>query len=89
MISILLGLVGALIGVGLFVGGFFIGYWEKSEAYEPEDVQPIREEPELSTEDEERRIAEERQRLREDQKAFHDLLGYNADVAYGVSKREG
>lgn len=88
MISILLGLVGALIGVGLFVGGFFIGYWEKSEAYEPEDVQPIREEPEPPTEEEKIRIADERERLREDQQAFHELMGYNADVAYGVAKRK-
>ena len=92
MIYVFFGLVGALVGIGIFVGGIFTGIgWcqcrrEFNGADEVRREEPAAVEP---TEDEARKLAEERERLREEQKAFHDLIGYNADVAYGISKREG
>ena len=40
----------------------------------------------------EEEIAEQdkvRERLRQEQEAFHDLVGYSADVAYGITKMPG
>lgn len=70
MIDLLLGLLGAALGAVFFIAGFTVG--RKSVA------------PPRPVENREERDEEtERERLREEQRAFHDLLGYNADVAYG------
>lgn len=83
MINMLMGLFGALLGVLLFAVGLIIG-WQIASARTEKEVPPeVMPEPEM-TEDEKVRIAEEQERLRQEQAAFHDLLGYNADVAYKV-----
>ena len=83
--EILLGLLGAALGLAFFASGFYFG--KKSAA--PKAVEftgAIKAQP---TEEEEAAIEKERERLRSEQNAFHDLLGYNADVAYGRAKMSG
>lgn len=70
------GLIGALVGIGLFLFGFWFG----KEMNKPKKVDPT--EP---TEEEMKQIREERERLIEDQKAFRELMNYNADMAYGIT----
>lgn len=72
----IIGMIGALVGVGLFVFGFFLG----KELCHPKKVDLS--EP---TEDELQQIQEERRRLIQDQEAFRELMNYNADIAYKVS----
>ena len=78
MIDILLGMVGMLIGIAIFYAGYRMGLDSRAptkvvaqELVEPDEAEAAE-------------LAEARERLRQDQAAFHDLLGYNADVAYGV-----
>ena len=78
MIDILLGMIGMLIGIAVFYAGFRMGL----ESRAPEKV--VAQELVEPSEEEALRISEERERLRMEQQAFHDLLGYNADVAYGL-----
>ena len=56
------------------------GFWFGKEMTKPKTVDPT--EP---TEEEMREIREERERLIQDQKAFRELMNYNADVAYKVA----
>ena len=77
MISILLGLLGAALGAAFFIAGFLFG----------RKTAPIHSVPAQSFEPSEADLAEiekQRDRLRQDQEAFHDLMGYSADVAYGT-----
>ena len=74
--EIIIGMLGAFVGVGIFVFGFWLG----KEMNKPKKVDPS--EP---TEDELNRIQEERRRFLEDQEAFRNLMNYNADMAYGVT----
>ena len=85
MIYFYMGLFGTLLGVLIFAIGLIIGWQIASTRKEEKTEQTIEapEPPELS-EDEKIRIAEEQERLRQEQAAFHDLMGYNADVAYKV-----
>ena len=69
------GLIGALVGIGIFM----FGYWFGKETNKPKTPDPV--EP---SEAELRQIQEERLRLIEDQKAFRELMNYNADMAYQV-----
>lgn len=69
------GLIGALVGIGIFMFGF----WYGKEISQPKKIDPM--EP---TEEEMKEIREERERLIADQKAFRELMNYNADVAYKV-----
>lgn len=87
MIYFYMGLFGTLLGVLIFAIGLIIGWQIASTRKEEKTEQTVEapEPPELS-EEEKVQIAEERERLRVEQKAFHDLLGYNADVAYGVKR---
>lgn len=77
MISILLGLLGAALGAAFFIAGFFFGRktMPVRSAVSVKEYEPS--EADLAE------IEKERERLRQDQKAFHDLVGYSADVAYG------
>ena len=70
------GLIGALVGIGIFMFGFWFG----RETYKPKKTETA--DP---TEDELNRIQEERRRFIEDQQAFRELMNYNADMAYGVT----
>lgn len=69
------GMLGALVGIGLFLFGFWFG----KTVNEPKEVEKV----ELTAE-EEKAIHEERQRLIADQKAFRELMSYNPDMAYGM-----
>lgn len=73
--ELLIGLIGALVGIGLFIAGFFIG---KSQApvWTPKEVEMTPEEVE--------KIREERERLIADQQAFRTLMNYGTDQAYGL-----
>ena len=72
----LLGLLCSLLGIGLFV----LGFWFGKEMGQPKKVETA--DP---TEEELHQIQEERRRLIEDQEAFRNLMNYNADMAYGVA----
>lgn len=78
MIDLLLGLLGAALGAVFFIAGFTVGRKSVAAATPapPENREGLDEET-------------ERERLREEQRAFHDLLGYNADVAYGRKPMPG
>ena len=71
-----LGLIGALVGIGIFMFGFWFG----KEMYQTKKIDPA--EP---TDEELVKIREERDRLIEEQKAFRELMNYNANTAYGVT----
>ena len=73
--EILIGMLGAVICIGIFILGFFFG----RETVKPKTVDLT--EP---TPDELVQIQEERQRLIDDQKAFRELMNYNANIAYSV-----
>ena len=72
----LLGLLCSLLGIGIFV----LGFWFGKEVGQPKKV--VTADP---TEEEMNQIQEERRRLIEDQEAFRNLMNYNADMAYGVT----
>ncbi len=78
--SVLLGLLGAVLGAGLFISGVLFG----------RGLFPARPAaPPAETEEERASIEAQRERLRQDQAAFHELLGYNAAVAYGLEAAPG
>jgi len=70
--ELLIGMFGAVIGIGLFVAGFVLG----TKLAQPKKLTVSQEEIEEQ--------AKERERLLEDQSAFKDLLGYNTDIAYRI-----
>lgn len=74
--ELLIGLVGALVGVGLFLAGFFVGK-SQAKTWTPVDLTP-------SSEEEIEKIREERERMIADQQAFRTLMNYGADQAYGL-----
>ena len=90
MNEVLLGLLGAALGLAFFACGFYFGsHVGRKSADSPKAAEitgAIKLEP---TAEEKAQIEEERERLRSEQNAFHNLLGYNASVAYGVSKMSG
>ena len=69
------GLVGVLLGIGIFLLGFHVG---------KQTVAPVKLYAVLSNA-EQARIEKERQEMLEDQKAFRQLVGYSADIAYGLT----
>lgn len=77
--EIVFGLAGVLLGICLFVLGFFMG--RKTAA--PVRVEPA---PEVLSKAERDRIEKERRELEEDQRAFRQLVGYSADIAYGLAQ---
>ena len=74
--ELIIGMFGALIGVGLFVFGFVLGKrtFEK-KAPENTDI----------PDDDDVAIREERERLIQEQKAFRELIHYNSAMAYGLT----
>ena len=78
MIDILLGMVGMLIGIAIFYAGYRMGL----ESREP--TKGVAQEPVEPDEAEAAELEAARERLRQDQAAFHELIGYSADVAYGL-----
>ena len=74
--ELLIGLIGALVGIGLFICGFFLGK-AQAKPWTPPEQPPL-------TEDDLVKIREERLRLIEDQKAFRQLMNYGVDQAYGL-----
>lgn len=85
MNEVLLGLLGAALGLAFFACGFYFGRKSivpKTEEFTGANMsEPTAEEKAASE--------KERDRLRSEQNAFHNLLGYNANVAYGVSRMSG
>lgn len=68
---------------GMAIGlaaGIFLGYakWKRPEAARQGSGNP--------TEDEIARAKREREELIESQKAFQGMMGYNADIAYGIGE---
>ena len=78
MAYILLGVLGAVLALGLVAGGFAAG-WKMNNFCREKTVAAA---AEALTE-------QEKQRLKEDQEAFQELLNYNADKAYGLDKYPG
>lgn len=87
MNEVLLGLLGAALGLAFFACGFYFG--RKAIQVVPRAEEFTGANLSEPTEEEKAAIEEERDRLRSEQNAFHDLLGYNADVAYGRVKMPG
>lgn len=75
--ELITGLLGAVIGVGLFISGFWFG---KTVFETKKQVASVSE----ATEEEMAQIREEREKLISDQKAFRELMSYNPDMAYGL-----
>ena len=75
--EIVIGMLGALVGVGLFIFGFYLG----KQMCEEKTRTTVAE----NTDEEMAEIRAERERLIEEQKAFHTLMDYNANVAYGLT----
>ena len=71
----------------LLINGFSIGYefgCRRAQANaKKESVKP---EPASSSADDIEAARKEREALKEQQKAFLDMMGYNADIAYGVNE---
>lgn len=77
--ELVIGFVGALICLGIFVAGFFLGKAQPKAWVPPkEDLTP----------EEAEKVRQEREALIEEQKAYQKLINYNADQAYGISKPE-
>ncbi len=74
--SVIVGLLSAVLGVGLFLSGFWFG------KVVFESKQPVVSVSEPS-EEEMREIREERERLIAEHNAFKDLMSYGAEQAYG------
>lgn len=83
MINVLFGMLGAVLGVVLFMCGFYAGakVAEPPRVEAPQKLAPSAEET--------AQLEKERERLRAEQRAFHDLIGYSADVAYGRTAMPG
>ena len=83
MIEIVLGLLGALLGAGLFTFGYVFGRKTCAPGRgEPATPQVVF--PEMSEEEKLRRL-EAQQQLEEEQKAFSTLMSYNVNDAYGYN----
>jgi len=73
----LYGFVGSLFGIVIFLIGFSVGRRTAS---------PVKKVPEPTVSDTEKdRMQKERDRLMAEQRAFRNLVGYSADVAYGLA----
>jgi len=75
----LIGLIGALVGVGIFCFGIWFGRQLDAKTEGLTVEVPEEEAAELQA---------ERDRLIADQKAFRELMNYNANMAYGVKTTE-
>ena len=86
MNEVLLGLLGAALGLAFFACGFYFGRKTQPVQSAKKPTGAVMSEP---TEEEKAEVEKERDRLIAEQNAFHDLLGYNADVAYGRAPLPG
>ena len=77
MIELLCGMLGAVMLLGVFAFGFYVGYKFQRPAVAE------RSEPDES---EIERARRERERMEQDQAAFRALTNYSADVAYGLAE---
>lgn len=77
MIELLCGMLGVVMALGVFALGFFVGqrFQKPASAEKPGP-----------DEDEVERIRRERERMEKEQAAFRALVGYSADVAYGLTE---
>lgn len=66
---------GAVLGLA---GGYFL--WKR-----PKPVEPVEQRP---ADDELERARKEREELMASQKAFQSMMGYNADIAYGINSED-
>lgn len=82
-VDIFLGLLGVVIGAGIFIAGFVLG--RKSVIPPTPPAAPAH----TYTAAEEAEMLKERERLREEQDAFHQLLSYNRNLAYGIEPERG
>ena len=74
--ELLIGLIGALVGIGLFLAGFFMGK-AQGKPWAPVEV-PM-------TDDEVAKAIEERERMIAEQQAFRKLMNYGVEQAYGMT----
>jgi len=75
--ELLIGLIGALVGIGLFLAGFFVGK-SQSTPWLSKDKAPVSDEELV-------KIQEERERMIADQQAFRKLMNYGVEQAYGLT----
>lgn len=73
MTAFLLGLTGALTALGLLAGGFVLG-WRARGGSQTRAAQEL--------------DREQQRRLEEEQRAFHQLMSYSAETAYGMTGHE-
>lgn len=76
--EIIYGFLGFLLGAGVFLLGMYLGRQQTQAPVKREEVDP--------TEEQMRRLEKERRALEEEQRAFRHLVGYSADIAYGVER---
>lgn len=74
--GLIFGLLGFFLSAGIFAAGYYMG----RKSVPPPPAAPAH------TTTEEERVEQEklRDKLREEQDAFHTLLSYNRDLAYGI-----
>lgn len=70
--ELVIGLLGAVICIGSFVGGVLFGRTLSKPSVS------------IITDEEKKAIQLERERLIDEQNAFKDLMNYNADIAYNI-----
>ena len=83
MIEMLCGLLGAALGLAFFAAGFWFGRKSMGNGKVTGATEYQPSEEELAEQE------RQRERLRQEQEAFHDLVGYSADVAYGIRAMPG
>lgn len=76
MLNIVYGALGMILVLLLFAAGMYVGY--KLNARKAADEAAKARKPETPAET-------ERRRLIEDQNAFRQMMGYSAEVAYGIT----
>lgn len=76
--EIIYGFLGFLLGAGAFLLGMYFGRQQTSA--------PVKREEAELTEEQMKRFEKERKALEEEQRAFRQLVGYSADIAYGVER---
>lgn len=77
MIEFMLGLLGFVLSMGIFMLGFFLG-----RNLNQAETKPVVKSDDVEFE----KAMKERERLEREQAAFRALTGYSADIAYGLAK---
>lgn len=68
------------------LNGFLAGMVFSQHRTQVESAKPAKLEPDSFSEEEIEAMRKEREAFKEQQKAFLDMMGYNADIAYGVNE---